>query len=388
MDSVLPNIEEWSHPLFNQGVVVNDKCYLARSDKSGIFSWDMKSNNLKMIHLDEDKVNSSYLYGIAVYYKDSIYFVPCIADSLLVYDLKKDIFRRYAINSDLCKIDSAASFYGGYIRDGKLWMVPKGCHYVARFDMESKAFQYYDSFYTEIAPFYNESWPHIVKTEAFARESIWMLLWESNVVVQFDLEDASTKVFTIGEDGEVLRNIEYDGEQFWLSNQYGEIFSWLPDESSKREKIHIWNDREIRFKLVGDNIWIFPECEDEYAVVNPAISKVDVKKIDARLTSLAQIEYYSGRGIYLMPDKTIRRLRFIEKNNYSIVEATLEVSHEDLQVYQDSFLASLPKIIREIEFSLQILIRWIQTDIFPKKSEQSSSIGKVLYERCYERTNQ
>lgn len=384
MNWVLPDRDEWCLPVFSSGVIIGDNCYMARSDKSGIFRWDIKNNHLELLHLNESFVNYSYLYGNCIFHDGKIYFIPCVADELLVYKLNGGTWEHFLINTKLCKSDSMASFFGGYVFDGKLWLVPKDSRCIASFDIIKSEFEYRYDFFEKVSSLYNESWPHIVRTQTFALGSIWMLLWESNVVIRFCLKDGTTEVHIVGEEGEQFRNIAFDEDCFWLSNQFGRLLRWKPGNGVERIYDILGRTTEISFKLVGNNIWVFPLHCDEYAVLEAGSREICKRKYVDVFDSLVQAEYFGGNVVYIMPSIGRRYLRTIKINDYSIVEHSLCVSEEDLQRYQNAFLKCQPNMVSERDYSLQMFLERLNCckSIFTGKY-QEALVGKIIYDSCF-----
>ena len=387
MSWLLPNVEEWRLPLFNPGIIVGDNCYMARNDKSGIFRWNIKTNRLELLYLNKKMLRNSFLYGDAVFHEQKIYFVPCVSDELLVYDINNEKCEHFPIDKNLCKSVGTALFFGGYILDDKLWLMPKASRCIACFNLKRKEFEYVDAYFDEIAELYDESWPHIVRTQIYARASIWMLLWESNVVIEFDLKNCSTKVYFVGCEGEQFRNIAFDGDCFWLSNQVGELLCWSPWMDTRRSLGSFWKGTEINFKLVGKTLWVFPKHGNEYAMLETTNGVVRRRKVVDAFSNFVQPEYFGGNELYLMPSKEQGYIRTIEINSGRMKENSLNVSDEDLLIYQETFWNSLPGVISEKDISMRMFINRLQYEDVRYERLQERNVGKLLYDVCVKEIN-
>jgi len=371
--------DEWRRATFNKGIMLGNDCYLLRNDKSGIFCWSTINDKIELLHLEE-KITFTHAYGSCVRVGEKVYCIPCSSEHILEYDIRSKSWERYKVDVDMSKAKYPAKFYAGFIYENNICLVPKSSPVIGLFDINRKKVQYFPEFFDIVSPYIDESWGHIEREEVFAFGSVWMLLWDSNVVVEFNMTTHEIKVHKVRDEGEILRNIEFDGEFIWFANQYGDIFRWNVVDDSKGLIRKGLKGEEIKFKIIGGEIWIFPFNSNHYQIMNVASGKLqkhEIVEIDLKFKDY-RLDYYANGYLYLFPYNVDDCVVEIDLKTRSHRRVVLKVSDDDLYQYRKVFLRHIGYIY-ELDGDLSEMFNFLVNCAVDYRITSKSSVGSDIY---------
>lgn len=211
----------------------NESVWLFAIEYNALFKKELKKND-DMIYLGSfpnEKFFQWRLYSSVVEFENKLYFIPCSANNLGIYDLNKSEFRSVDIGiekeDDLENPRYQKKFVSGVIYNDKLYMIPCCYDKLVVFDLKTEVVHSDSLMYTSLKNMYASN------TESFSlcwnaksiddKRIVYDLHSGTNVLVEYDLEKNEWKDRRIGASEE--RNFCYC--------EYESGFVWLFDDRNK-----------------------------------------------------------------------------------------------------------------------------------------------------------
>lgn len=207
--------------------------YAASDSFNSLFEVDMSTGNCTYLGMfPNEKPDGKRLYTAAVPYEGEIYFVPCSADKIAVYDIAEKDFMML----DVKGVDSRkypfyrpqSKFNGGMAYGTWIYMVC--CTYpgIIRIDVKTKKIEYFDDWISGEYTFRKS--PYIDDDKFYIPSVI------NNSVLRFNMDTCEGKLYSVGKNNSGCWSMCRLGDAFWLAPQKeGPIIKWNPETGVSEE---------------------------------------------------------------------------------------------------------------------------------------------------------
>ena len=183
--------------------------------------------------LDADELPDSYIFMLS--YKDSFIFIKSNTNILIIMnrnDFKKTKYKIPSYSEEYSRL--SIRFVNGMISDDNLYIVGLNYKGIVKFNLLTKEFSVIDDFMNGLKiTSHNEKCClyDYIKVD----DKVYMPLMNTNAVLEFSLNDNSTKIHYVGDDKQRYVSGAWDGENIWLAprdGRIGDIVKWNPSNDS------------------------------------------------------------------------------------------------------------------------------------------------------------
>lgn len=275
---------------FNDCAYENGIMWFVAGNYNGLFQMNIESG--ETIYLgkipSEDEVISN-LYVKIFKQENNLWLIPNRAKDLVKYNLKDKTFEKYKFPG-LYK-EKMQRFQYACMQGNKIYMIPANYERIVFFNMETltihtddKWLGYRDN--CNICPL--SVFPNI----CIVNGKLYFILYDTNVVVEYDLETRVSKEFKVGQESGRYADIVCDGTCFWLiPHRVGGVLCWNKEEGTTRLIEDYPDDFEhtslFQTSYYKDgNLWLFPSWGN-------MVLKIDTKTMDIQKVNPKDEKYYS-----------------------------------------------------------------------------------------------
>lgn len=242
---------------------------------NALFKMEKQTQQVDYVGRFPEENHQYRLYSSIAEYQGKLYFTPCSAHEIGVYDMKHNQFEKINIGitkqeNDITQIKFAKKYISSFVQGDVLILIPACYDGLIRCDLTT----YEVSMETEMVKFFSEKY-HAYITSAehkfyfcwFAKrmndtEVVFNLHSNTNVVVFYNLDTGAYREQSVGSKDRTFELVEYDGRHIWLYD-------------SGADTIVRWNDaeKECTEISIAAQLADFQPCGFDHSFVNMIIWK-------------------------------------------------------------------------------------------------------------------
>lgn len=249
-------------------------------------------------------------YGYRLYtsineYNGKLFFTPCTAREIGIYDMKENCFEKASIgisraDNDLSRVQYEKKFVSGFICDGVLVLIPCCYDKVVLYDIHAGTVSFREDLFTH---FYEKYHDQVTSLDSrfylcwFARrvnesEIVFNLHSNKNVLILYDLRTGKFREQIVGSGESSFSLVESDGRQVYLYDTPGDVLVKWELETGKYFECHIV-DQLPEFRPCGlENSFVNMAVLGEWLYLIPANTNVAIR-VDTTTSTVAKVEELS-----------------------------------------------------------------------------------------------
>lgn len=231
------------------------------------------------------------LYTQVVAHGEKLYFVPCTATEIGVYDMAAQTFHKINFGltketNDLSDIHCLKKFASGFVYEGKLFLIP--CCYqkmvicdlaTGQVEMDGAMYEYYHTRYAKKTT----SPDHVFYLCWIARRIdeariVFDLHSNVNKIVLYDFRTRSFSDVTVGQDGDTFSYTQWDGRRVILYETRRDCLVCYDLQTKETQRILLSAVKKFRPRglknsfvnmgLLGGKLWLIPAFSNVGLQVN------------------------------------------------------------------------------------------------------------------------
>ncbi|GEM_PF-1179670 len=263
--------------------VVGDKLYMFSWEYNALFEFDIKTgDNIFICSFPSENIRQQNLYSEAVVSGDKIYYIPCAAKKIAVYNTAIQSLSHIEINHH--KFDD----YNVVVHKYRLYLIP--IYYsneMYSIDIDNNSIELIKTNYDlTIKNFKEFGRIPLFYGKIVIGNKIWRACRIGNFLQVFDMETLKFDYYEVTCNVKSFRDITYDGKDFWiLPNSNDNIIRWN-DKTRDVQIINIYSTNEnkstnyLQYNEIcycNGGVWVIPFTADEILKIN--IETKEVSKI-------------------------------------------------------------------------------------------------------------
>lgn len=333
--------------------IYNDELWFVPSLANLIFKINLKTREFSYEKMANEITNDSQIFGGLVKTESKIIAFPFRGNEFIEYDLgkkKKEI--RKLPNIEKRKNDGNMMFTQAIKFKNHVVFCGYDCPVIVKYNTLTGQYQYFTEWVKEVEKFIGENkiyiWFCCVK-----ENSIFFAIYQTNLVVEFDIEKERAKIYKVGDNNRKYVGIEFDGKNFWITPSHGnEIIKWhkemnLIEEISdypRNVKIESASLNPFLLMISGNGyIWLFKNwCEEKTVVIKIDINTTEITEVTelGDLGRVAWAKRISDTEFTVTSTKN-KKIYFWKINLVTLEREKIEICLQDKQIeeLQDMVIA-------------------------------------------------
>ena len=214
--------EELYSLLFEDIVFDNNKIWFASSNYNGLFKFDLSDYVTEYLgDFPEEEGTVDRLYSGITRYKNKLVFAPMGAKDIAIYDVDLKKFNK--INVKNMNLTNTPNYYSNLkfysLLTYQKWVFLIGCSYPAiiRMDMENGEMNYFDEWINDIKDLLIDQNEIYFLKPCIVGKKLYLATCNSNVIMEFDMETCTHKLYQIKECDYTFSSICYYNNEFWIA---------------------------------------------------------------------------------------------------------------------------------------------------------------------------
>lgn len=230
-------------------------------------------------------------------YKDFVFCIPNIGNSIWIYHVKNSLFQQIKIHNPNGVRVGMTDFW--QLGD-KMYAVSNGLKQIFEINLEKqKINNCYDLYHIA------DTW---IAKSVLVGKVIYSVCAAASQIYLFDIETKNTLTYDIQNIEEGFETICFDGQKFWLSGCRKEIYVW----SEGKDIVTILND--------------FPAQFGKYNIQSPEKEFLDCKAVEFEEYTRFFQSVAIGQYVWFIPH-LMNKLIYVDKNSFEIF--AFEIENED-----------------------------------------------------------
>ncbi len=383
--------------VFSKGTFLDRRFYFTNqyNTSNGLYYWDAVTQDVHVVEFGED--GECYARYSDVLLSDGlVYMAPLHGNALTTINLSTEEVNKYPV-SDPENASSIPKYSRMYQIGQNIWFVPiGGIKAISRFDTKTCTFKHDFEFYKKLVRLYpdlnhieSREYPnHIFIDSICVGKKIWMLFTKmGNKVVGYNTENNDVQLYECGEETDVLRSVDYDGECFWIGTENGDLLQWNMRTGIRKRLNNIFGEQKCIcvVKCIKGDVWLFPYLSSKCGKVDVSTYSVNVFSFfhddSEMLGAVPRIAWDRGRNIYCFPGEEGNRIARIdiEENKIEIYKIGY---HEQTQLqYIQRYITKKRLFYEESPCSLKIFLTAIKEYSCEEKNNiyEKNNLGHSIY---------
>ncbi len=336
--------EKMSYPVWMMDfVIIDNKMWFLCEYINMLFCYSLDNKSLELVDVNpEGGLFQKWSYGACVSYQNKIFFIPSLAQNIVIYDIDKrkfTILELYNVN-----IHGRGKFWNSCCYNGKLYCVPRWSHSFVIIDCENMKIEY-DIEWTDLLDNYKEDVDYIIDAAITDDGVIVALLSNGRDIIKFECETRKMERITLEEKSEYSAITSIRNQLVLYDKKLGELhlkqmndintqYVLMHDEKEEvslcaiDEKIIIDNKMKKNMRMIygnGEKIFqIENDIAKEINFVDTSLSSGIAKK-KTGTGDIIYFDYYDKNLYWLRNDK------LFSKNKVEIDRKTERIIKEYLQ---------------------------------------------------------
>ncbi len=375
------------------------EAYASSDIFNGLFRVDMETGNCTYLRsFPGENRNKERLHTKAVFTKNRIYFIPCSADGIDVYELDSREISRIPIRAVDKKKYSfyrpAHKFADAILYESWIYLICATYPAVIGLHVETGKLEYFNNWVPEEGFFFRKG--------VFAeKNTFYVPSANNNFVLQFDMQTQEGKLFRVGQHNQGCWSICRCGTDYWLApKKPGAVLKWKPLTNEVTEYDNYppgFCDNGFAFTKIypyQDKVYLIPA----HANMSLSVSILDGSMENGRLFEVEDkmqvgFMFTLGQKYYLMcvPEKGARTL----ERKYICLDISDNRTYPYAFRFTEGRKALGKELIEQQEsdeikesnvFGLEDLIETLADDTGQDKKEEWS-IGALIYKEICKETD-
>lgn len=250
-----------------------------------------------MKEIPEKNADTFRMHPNCIKYKDFVFCIPNIGDSIWIYQVKISQFRQIKVHNPKSVRIGIVDFWQF---GEKMYAVSNGLKQVFEINLEK---QRIDNRYD----LYNIADTWITKS-VMVGKVIYSVCAAASEIYLFDIETKDTLKYYIRNIKGGFETICFDGQNFWLSGC--------------RKEIYVWNEGKDTVTILND----FPAQFGKYNIQSSEKEFLDCKTVEFEQYIMFFQSVVIGQYIWFVP-RLMNKLIYVDKNSFEIF--AFEIEDED-----------------------------------------------------------
>lgn len=262
---------------FYTGQIIGDYIYASQAFFNGLIRINLKTEKAEYITKFPEESVVPVLHRFSYLYKNKIFFIPCDAKNLAIYDVDNNSISVIPI-SQYCKNGDTKSCY--FVDDSKLWLIPvSGDGHILIVNMDNNEMEVRD---IKTTPFYRRTLLNICQRD----KRLYFAGYGTNQVVEYDVKNGTAVKITTTISGisfvskcrDGVCVINQDGEIAYLTSEDKELDYRINDFERGEQFVNILDYRD-GYYLVPYKLGAFlkrgidDECPEKYDISDLGLEK-------------------------------------------------------------------------------------------------------------------
>lgn len=277
---------------FYTGQIIDDYIYASQSFYNGLISINLMTNKARFIGRFSAEENMvPVLHRFSYLYKRKIFFIPCDARGISIYDEEKGIISTIPM-IDYCRSGNNKKCY--FVNGNRLWLIPvSGDGSILIVNMDNNEVEVRD---VKETPFYRETILNICQRG----ERIYFAGHGSDKVIEYDLKKEVTRDIKISVSNIAL--VAKCKEGICVINQEGKYVCYITQDNEKKYIINNYQKGEQYINLVeyDKGVYIIPYSLG--AFLRKKIDEECFEKHDIRYLGIEKCNRFPGVFSYDLID--------------------------------------------------------------------------------------
>lgn len=250
---------------FSNGVVVGQNCWSCSEDGQIICKTDITTGKVRIIKCLDKRISGYSYYYTVIYIGQKLYFIPLLAEVLLVYDINENKLEEYEISSNICHGRGAKFISAGSYEDN-VYMFPCCTDHICRFNVISKQIEYLQNIACLQERNDITGLTYCFGTGTVCDDIFWLPVIGRDMIVAYSMRTNEYKEYEINSNEEGFRYLVKTDDDFYLLTRDGNVVYWNLDKGFCRkyekknitEKIELGRNVYSKMAYYQNAIWLFP----------------------------------------------------------------------------------------------------------------------------------
>lgn len=315
--------------------------YAASDEFNALFRVDIATGNCTYVRMfPNEKVGGKRLYTTAVLCNSEIYFVPCSADKIAVYNIVSEDFTMLEVKGVDSKkypfYRSQRKFNGGILYESWIYII--SCTYpgIIRIDIKTKKIEYFDEWISGEYMFRKS--PYVDKNQFYIPSVI------NNFVLRFNMDTCEGKVYSVGKENCGCWSMCRLENDLWMApKKVGPIIRWNPENNHVTQYYgypKTFKGSDFMFTKIyvrQGKVYLLPACANMCLKVSPKDGSV----FDSGILQLAR-----GAVVYfLFEDRSAYYLKIVYGNKREFIR--LDTKNNQTNKYSFRFTNNMESFYRD-----------------------------------------
>lgn len=285
-------------PWSDSWCIDGNKAWCVDVEKNVLYCINLQLREFEfMKEIPEKSADTFRMNPNCIKYKDFVFCIPNIGNSIWIYQVKNSQFQQIKIHNPNSVRIGMVDFWQF---DEKMYAVSNGLKQVFEINMEK---QKIDNCYD----LYNIADTWITKS-VMVGKVIYSVCATASEIYLFDIETKDTLKYCIQNIEGGFETICFDGQNFWLSGC--------------RKEIYVWNEGKDTVTILSD----FPAHFGKYNIQSSKKEFLDCKTVEFEEYVMFFQSVAIGQYIWFIPC-LMNKLIYVDKNSFEIF--AFEIENED-----------------------------------------------------------
>ena len=304
---------------FYTGQIIDNYIYASQSFYNGLIRVDLTTNLAEFIGtFPDEKAMSPVLHRFSYLYGKKIFFIPCDANNVSVFDEQNGTIELIPI-SKYCKDNDNKKCF--FVNKNKLWLVPvSGIGSIQIINMDNNDVEVCE---IEDTPFYSVNIVKICQDDIF----VYFTNCGSGTVFRYNIENENVDEFKTAVTN--IFNVSYCRNQIWIMKQVNESIGCICNEEEHSYMIHGDSKHNLLVNTVNykNGVYIIPYLLEPF--IKKETSNDYCEELDISSLGINKFYDYPGAFSYdlietekkwILPPYNIDKMITIDKET-GIIEA-------------------------------------------------------------------
>jgi len=226
------------------------------------------------------------IYTVRILHNENLYCISANIGEFAEYDIQKNTMSLIKYERAEYNKNDTYDFRTAINYDKYLFFMPHSYKAIMRFNAETKEFVFFDDWLEPLSRLITDEKDPFFNTPLRITENTIMLSsYRANAVVEFNMETLKSKVYEVGQKGDLYNNICFDGKDYWLSLwNRNSIIKWNPDIGVIKEFTNIaegsFYENRCCFSAIfcEGYVWLIPHYSKQVFKIN--VKTDEVSKVE------------------------------------------------------------------------------------------------------------
>lgn len=255
------------------GVIVDGKLWFVVSEMGGLFSYDLKYDQVKCFVLEgmKDYWNIEGAFRTVEYVNGKIYMIPFNADDIIEVNLESMDTEHIKINNSF-KFKEGKNFMASFVRGDYIYFFGVLMPVILRLNTLDKSLEYVDLTKEKVIQENENKDAYFRKQIVFKDGYIYAPFCNMQAVLKLECETMEYQIIKLGTFDSGYSGICYYQGEFWLSPRKNENLAiWNEEENSVRYIVNQYVEDELSYigiEGILNKVRLFPIKNHELAFLN------------------------------------------------------------------------------------------------------------------------